>query len=181
MQSARVIGLFCLASSLELAVRLALVLFRLGTFSFLLVFAFLDNLPVVHSRDGNLHGLLSVSMRRPAGPGIGRTVICSLKKSKSSSQFDKLCFAVDSLDCRSVSASSTGYDNMTFACRPVSLKGPALSIQQKELTPNQMYTSSVGGIFALVYSVSLSSKVVSIGSSSLWIVSAPRSQRGAPR
>lgn len=36
------------------------------------------------------------------------TVICSLRKSKSSSQFDKLSLAVESFDPSKVSASSIG-------------------------------------------------------------------------
>jgi hypothetical protein len=45
------------------------------------------------------------------------TVICSRKKSRSSSQFAKVCLAADSFDSRSSSASPIGYDNMTLACR----------------------------------------------------------------
>ena len=47
---------------------------------------------------------------------IELTVICSLKKSKSSSQFDKLVCADESFELNNSSASSIGYDNITFAC-----------------------------------------------------------------
>lgn len=42
-------------------------------------------------------------------------MICSLKKSRSSSQFAKFCFAAESLEARSSSASSMGYDSITLA------------------------------------------------------------------
>jgi hypothetical protein len=42
-------------------------------------------------------------------------VICSRRKSKSSSQFDKLFLAVDSFELSSSSASSTVYDSITLA------------------------------------------------------------------
>lgn len=44
------------------------------------------------------------------------TVICSRRKSKSSSQFDKLVWAVDSFDDNKSSASSMGYESITLAC-----------------------------------------------------------------
>lgn len=74
-------------------------------------------------------------------------VICSRRNSISSSQVSRLLFAVSSLVFSSCSASGIGYDSMTFA-------------------PNHKYTSSVGGTSAFAYSVSLSSKVVSMGSAS---------------
>ena len=43
------------------------------------------------------------------------TVTCSRKKSRSSSQFDKLVFAAPSFELSNVSASSMGYDNITLA------------------------------------------------------------------
>lgn len=43
------------------------------------------------------------------------TVICSLRNSRSSSQLEWLCLAAASFDVSSVSASSRGYDNITFA------------------------------------------------------------------
>jgi len=74
-------------------------------------------------------------------------VICSLRKSKSSSQLSKLFCAAVSFKSKSDSASSRGYASITFA-------------------PSQRYTSSVAGTSALAKSVSLSSKVVSSGSAS---------------
>jgi hypothetical protein len=78
---------------------------------------------------------------------FSHTVICSLKKSISSSQLLKLVFAVESFVVNSSSASGIGYASMTFA-------------------PSHRNTSSVGGISAFAYRVSLSSKVVSMGSAS---------------
>ena len=57
------------------------------------------------------------------------TVICSRRKSRSSSQLAKFCFAPESLDSRRVSASSIGYASITFA-------------------PSHRYTSSVGETYA---------------------------------
>lgn len=48
------------------------------------------------------------------------TVICSRRKSKSSSQFERLVLAVESFVSSRVSASSMGYDSITFALRNVS-------------------------------------------------------------
>ena len=48
-------------------------------------------------------------------------MICSRRKSKSSSQFDRLVCAVDSLEVSSSSASSMGYESITLAFRTVSV------------------------------------------------------------
>jgi hypothetical protein len=64
------------------------------------------------------------------------TVICSLKKSKSSSQLDRLCLAADSFCSRRVSASSIGYDNMTFAYVIPSAFYPPIAWLRKR-TPSQ--------------------------------------------
>lgn len=85
-------------------------------------------------------------------------MICSLRNSASSSQSTRLFLALPSLSTSNVSASSIGYASMTFA-------------------PSQMYTSSVGGTSALANSVSLSSKVVSIGSVSSWCCCQPAASR----
>lgn len=93
---------------------------RLFLFSFFgcLFFPLLDHLPVINPCSSNLHGLALVSriLRFPGAEPIGRTVICSRKKSRSSSQLAKLVLAVDSLLLSSVSASPMGYDNITLAC-----------------------------------------------------------------
>lgn len=88
---------------------------------FLLLFALVHHIPVVDSCDRHLHGLSALgvvsraSVPRPRKASRLLTVICSLKKSKSSSQFDKLSFAAFSFESRSDSASSIGYDSMTLA------------------------------------------------------------------
>lgn len=114
-----------------------------------LLLALLHDVPVVHSGCCNLHGLAGCEYRQSQS-GLKTesgllTVICSLRNSASSSQSTRLFLALPNLSTSSVSASSIGYASMTFA-------------------PSQMYTSSVGGTSALANSVSLSSKVVSIGS-----------------
>lgn len=49
------------------------------------------------------------------GEGV-HTVICSRRKSRSSSQFDSDVFAVLSFPTSSSSASSMGYESITLAC-----------------------------------------------------------------
>lgn len=83
----------------------------------------LPNIPIIHSCSSDFHCLFP--RRTPLVPYppskkkktqkislgifvIKHTVICSLKKSTSSSQFAKLCCAVSSLEMRSVSASGRG-------------------------------------------------------------------------
>ena len=123
-----------------------------------LLLALLHDVPVVHSGCCDLHGLAGCEYRQPPGSEVAEqdllTVICSLRNSASSSQSTRLFLALPNLSTSSVSASSIGYASMTFA-------------------PSQMYTSSVGGTSALANSVSLSSKVVSIGSVSSWYCCQP--------
>ena len=75
-----------------------------------------------------------------------RTVICSLRNSKSSSQFARLASAALIFSSSIATASSMGYASITFA-------------------PSQRYTSSVssGEIVARAYRVSFNSKEVDIG------------------
>ena len=90
----------------------------------------LCDIPIVNPRRGNLQGL--AMMLVPSAHNLVQvvlTVICSRRKSRSSSQFAKLCCAADSFDFSSTSASAVGYDSITFA-------------------PNHKYTSSVGGMTA---------------------------------
>lgn len=79
---------------------------------------------------------LGVSLRKWEAGKWRHTVICSRRKSKSSSQFDKLVFAVDSFEPSNVSASSIGYDNITFAfhCQLVLFVFPC----SRKRTPSQM-------------------------------------------
>lgn len=105
------------------------------------------HIPVVHSSRSNLHRLKnrqSMSFVRKAG---ARTVICSLKKSRSSSQFSRFCLAAESFDCNSSSASSIGYASMTFAWKHYSAAVLHL-LPTLVHTPSHRYTSSVGGILA---------------------------------
>ena len=74
------------------------------------------DIPVVHSRRGNLQCLyprMSANISRTQVRAL--TVICSLRKSKSSSQFSSVCCAPDSFPSSSVSASAIGYASITFA------------------------------------------------------------------
>ena len=74
------------------------------------------NIPVVHSRRSNLQCLyprMSAKISRNQVRAL--TVICSLKKSKSSSEFSSVCCAPYSFPSSSVSASAIGYASITFA------------------------------------------------------------------
>ena len=80
------------------------------------------DVPVVDTSCGNLHRLgLCQLVGRTVKNEVWLTVICSLKKSKSSSQLDKLVCADDSLELSSSSASLIGYDNITFACHKLAM------------------------------------------------------------
>lgn len=75
------------------------------------------DVPVVDTGCSNLHRLGFCQLDNRTGKSeVWLTVICSLKKSKSSSQLDKLVCADDNLELSSSSASLIGYDNITFAC-----------------------------------------------------------------
>lgn len=120
-------------------------------FTCLALFPPLCHVPVVHSCECNLQCLRLVVSHELKFPKDGPTVICSLKKSRSSSHVARLAFAVDSFDVSNSTASGIGYASMTFA-------------------PSHRYTSSVGGTSAFAKRVSLSSNVVSMGSASVPLV-----------
>lgn len=107
-----------LSSSVRLVILVAFYAL-LALLLFLLLFlALLYHLPVIHSRDSNFHSLynnLPSAYHRVTLQRYKLTVICSLKKSKSSSQFDRLVCAALSLPFSNSSASSIGYDSITFA------------------------------------------------------------------
>lgn len=94
-----------------------LSLFAVVLLSIGLVFPALHDIPVVNTCCGDFHRLLNVSKHKPASRSWEHvlTVICSRRKSRSSSQFAKLCFAASSLDPSSSSASLRGYASITFA------------------------------------------------------------------
>lgn len=78
------------------------------------------NIPIIHSCCSNLHCLkycqCPMSNTSICRNGLWElTVICSRKKSRSSSQLLKFCLAVANLVVSNSSASSIGYESMTFA------------------------------------------------------------------
>lgn len=85
-------------------------------FLFGFLFPLHGNIPVVHTCCSYLHRLTYVSDLQNQFLQSIPTVICSRKKSMSSSQFARLCFAAESFEESSCSASSIGYDSITFAC-----------------------------------------------------------------
>lgn len=89
------------------------------------LFSPLSDVPVVNACRRHLQCLVTnqnhVTQGNKSTTHHGRTythtVICSRKKSKSSSQSCIFCFAPPSFSLRSSFASSIGYDSITFACR----------------------------------------------------------------
>ena len=77
----------------------------------------LTDVPIVDSRGRDFHGLDFNQRDSNAVCMSEHTVICSRKKSKSSSQFVILDFAAPSFESSNVSASSSGYESITFACK----------------------------------------------------------------
>lgn len=104
-------------------------------------------LPSIDSPPSRSFLLCATSQLYTRAKATSSVVICSRRNSMSSSHVSRLFLAVSSLDLRSCSASGIGYASMTFA-------------------PSHRYTSSVGGISAFAYNVSLSSNVVSMASAS---------------
>lgn len=97
----------------------------LARFLVCLFFSLLDHFPVVNSCSCHFHSLNHGQSLLPRTSLCALTVICSRRKSKSSSQFDRLVLAVDSFESNKVSASSIGYDSITLACLHVSKLDPA--------------------------------------------------------
>ena len=127
---------------------LALYALKVSHLRFLL--PFLRDVPIVYPSRRYLQSLFPTVSQMNMLLGkqqVLPTVICSRKKSKSSSQLARFTLAASSLPSSSASASGIGYASMTFA-------------------PSHRYTSSVYGMCALAKRVSLSSKVASRGSAS---------------